>query len=643
VAGERGLTWPLFSETTMRRRTAVSLLAAILFLLVGFSAAQNGPITLNVDAREAPRRIFHARLSFPVSAGPLTLYYPKWLPGNHRPTGPIANVTGLRFSAGGQVIPWNRDDVDMYAFHVSVPAGANTLEASFDYVTPSHGLGRFDPVSTDQLMILNWNVVLLYPAGRPAGDFTYNATLELPAEWKFGTALPVASHSGGTVTFAPAPLNTLIDSPVLAGANYRAVPLPTPGSPPQELDIAADSAAALEIPEESVAGYTRLMAETGMLFGANHYRDYHFLLTLSDVEPPNGLEHHESSDDRAPERTLIDPNLRKLMAGLLPHEFVHSWNGKYRRPAGLATSDYQQPMKGELLWIYEGLTTYLGEILTARSGLYTPQQFREQLALTASEMSHRAGRIWRPLEDTAVSAQILYEAPPEWTAWRRSADFYPESELIWLEADTIIRKQTNGRRSLDDFCRAFEGPPSGPPEMKPYTLDEVVAALNQVAPYDWRGFFQARVFAVATQAPLGGIEQGGWRLVYNDTPNELLQAGEKFAHGMDLTSSLGMVIRQEKKEDEGTIVDVIPGMAAAAAGIAPGMKLVAVNGRKWSPEVLLAALKAHTPLQLLVENIGYYKTYTLNYADGPRFPHLERVQGRMDLLGEVIKPQTKIS
>lgn len=621
----------------MHRRTAVALLLTVLFLLGALSAAQNAPITLNVDAREAPRRVFHARLTFPVVAGPLTLYYPKWLPGNHRPTGPIANVVGLRFSAGGQVIPWNRDDVDMYAFHVNVPTGASTLEASFDYVTPSHGPGRFDPVSTDQLMILNWNVVLLYPAGKPVREFTYSAKMELPTGWKFGTALPVSSHSGDSVAFAPVPLNTLVDSPVLAGANYRAVPLSTTGAPPQELDIAGDSAAALEISDELLPVYRNLMAEASVLFGAHHYRDYHFLLTLSDVEPPNGLEHHESSDDRAPERTLIDPNLRKLMAGLLPHEFVHSWNGKYRRPTGLATSDYQQPMKGELLWIYEGLTTYLGEVLTARSNLYTPQQFREQLALTASEMSHRAGRIWRPLDDTAVSAQILYEAPPEWTAWRRSADFYPESELIWLEADTIIRQQTNGRRSLDDFCRAFEGPPSGPPEMKPYTLDDVVAALNQVAAYDWHGFFQGRVYFVEPQAPLAGIEQGGWRLVYNDTPNELLQAGEKFAHGMNLTSSIGMVIRQEKKEDEGTIVDVIPGMAAAAAGIAPGMKLVAINGRKWSPEVLLATLKDRGPLQLLMENIGYYRTYSVNYHDGPRFPHLERVQGRADVLGEIVK------
>ena len=627
------------SAKAMKSRTAAARFLAIVVLLSAAAGAQNSPITLHVDAREAARRIFHARLEFPVTPGALTLYYPKWLPGNHRPTGPIANLVGLRFSAAGQVVAWKRDDVDMYAFHVQVPAGVGTLEASFDYVTPSRGPGRFDPVSTDQLMILNWNVVVLYPAGKPARDYTYKAELQLPAGWKFGTALPIASQSGDTVSFAAAPLNTLVDSPVLAGANYRAVPLPTPGAPPQELDIAADSEAAVEIPQASVADYVRLMAEANALFQAHHYRDYHFLLTLSDVEPPNGLEHHESSDDRAPERTLIDPNLRLLMAGLLPHEFAHSWNGKYRRPAGLATADYQQPMKGDLLWIYEGLTTYLGEVLTARSGLYTPQQFREQVALTAAELDHRAGRIWRPLEDTAVSAQILYEAPPEWTAWRRSADFYPESELIWLDADTIIRKQSNGRRSLDDFCREFEGPPSTPPEMKPYTLDDVIAALNRVTPYDWSGFFQQRVYAIATRAPLGGIEQGGWRLVYNDTPNELQQARENFAHGMDLTDSIGMLVQQKKKEEEGTIVDVIPGMAAAAAGIAPGMKLVAVNGRRWSPEVLKAALRARQPLQLLVENIGYYKTYTVNYDGGLRYPHLERVEGRADLLGEVIRPR----
>lgn len=615
--------------TPMLRSLRVVL--AALFLLSS-ALAQSGPITIHVDAREAARRIFHSRLTIPVSPGPLTLYYPKWLPGNHRPTGPINNVVGLHFTAGGKEINWRRDDVDMYAFNVDVPKGASTIEAAFDYVTPSHGPGRFDPATTDQLMILNWNLVVLYPAGHPAADFAYKASLELPSGWQFGTSLPIAGHDGQTVSFQAVSLVTLIDSPVLAGAYYRAVPLPAAGVPPTELDIATDSAAAIEITQESIDAYIRLVQQAGLLFGAHHYRDYHFLLSLSDVLQANGLEHHESSDNRDAERALIDADARALMAGLLPHEYVHSWNGKYRRPAGLATPDYQQPMKGEMLWVYEGLTSYLGSILTARSGLQTPEQFREELALTAAGLDHHAGRSWRPLEDTAVSAQLLYEAPGEWTNWRRSADFYPESVLIWLEADTIIRKQTAGKRSLDDFCRAFEGPPSGGPEVKTYTLDDLIAALNQVAPYDWRGFFQKRVDAIALRAPLGGIEQGGWRLVYDDKPNAFLGTLERVVHFTDLTFSLGMSLRKD-----GTVSDIVPGMAAAKAGISPGMKLVAVNGRLWSPGVLTDALKARGPLQLLVENIGYYKTYTLDYHDGLRFPHLERTDKQPDVLSDIIK------
>ncbi len=607
-------------------------------------SAQTAPITLSVDASEAPRRVFHAHLAFPVSSGPLTLVYPKWLPGNHRPTGPINNLIALKIMAAGHLLAWRRDDVDMYAFHCEVPPGANTLEVWFNYVTPSHGPGRFDPVSTDQLMILNWNVVLLYPQGKPAADYTYKASLRLPPGWKFGTALPIESQSGDTVNFAPASLVTLVDSPLLAGAHYRAVPLPAPGTPPQELDMAADSDEALQASPALIQNYQRLMAEAAALFGAHHYRDYHFLLSLSDLENGSGLEHHESSDNRVEERSLIDADRRKLMAGLLPHEFAHSWNGKYRRPAGLLTPDYQQPMKGSLLWIYEGLTEYLGEILMARSGLATPEEFREGLALTAANMDHHAGRIWRPLEDTAVSAQLLYEAPPEWTSWRRSADFYPESVLIWLEADTIIRNQTTGKRSLDDFCRAFFGPPSGPPTVKPYVLEDVIVALNQVAPYDWRSFFGSRVIAINTRAPLGGIQQGGWTLVYNDMPNELRKSAEKTYHFFDLADSLGMVLRKSQNPKEATIADVVPGMPAAQAGVAPGMVLLAINGRRWSPEILKDVLRSTQKpsagkLELLVENVGFYKTLVVDYEGGPQSPHLVRLASQPDLLSDIIKPR----
>ncbi len=623
-----------------RSRAAAVCIVMLMASSAPLLAQALAPVVLEVDATQAPQRVLHARLVFPVGPGPLTLYYPEWLPGNHRPSGPLANLVNLHFSADGGPVAWQRDDVDMYAFHLQVPAGATSLQATLDYVTPSKNGGRFDPAATDQLAILNWNLVVLYPQGRPAADYTYKASLRLPAGWKYGTALPVAGSSGGAVEFQPVPLTTLIDSPVLAGAHYRAIELPVAGAPHQEMDVAADSEPALNAPEPTIGHYRRLMAEAHALFGAQHYREYHFLYTLSDAEGSSGLEHHESSDNRAPERSLVDENLRKLMAGLLPHELVHSWNGKYRRPAGLATPDYQQPMKGNLLWVYEGLTTYLGEILTARSGLYTPEQFSEALAATAAGMARRAGRSWRPLEDTAVSVQTLSLAGNEWSSERRSLDYYPESELIWLEADTTIRRQTRGKRSLDDFCRSFFGPPSGPPALKTYTLDDVVAALNQVAPFDWAAFFRERVYALATRAPLGGIEQAGWRLAYTDQPNEITQAAEKQFHFLDLENSLGLTLAVGP-EDPPAVADVVPGMPVSAAGIAPGMKLVAVNGRKFSADVLLDALRARGPLQLLVENVGYFTTHAVAYSDGPRSPHLVRDAAVPDILSDIIRPKSQ--
>lgn len=608
----------------------------LFLLLVTVASAQT--IQLHVDAREAPRRVFHAHLTIPAPPGHLTLYYPQWLPGNHRQTGPINNVVDLHFEAGGKPVAWRRDDVNMYAFHIDVPAGANSVDATFDYVTPSRGPGRFDPASTDQLMIFNWNLVTLYPASKPAANYTFQATLELPANWKFGTPLKVASEKGQTVQFAPVPIYTLIDSPVVAGAHYRMIPPPTPGAPPQELDIAADSDVALAWPQDLIDKHKRLMAEAFALFGAYHYNSYHFLISLSDI--PNGgggLEHHESSDDRTSLRAYVDPELRKLVAGLLPHEYVHSWNGKYRRPAGLATPNYNEPMKGELLWVYEGLTSYLGDVLTARSGLWTPEQFRESLADTAANLDHEAGRRWRPLVDTAVSVQSISEAPREWTNLRRSLDYYPESVLIWLEADTIIRRESNGQKSLDDFCREFFGPPSGAPALKTYTLDDVVAALNHVQPHDWAGFFKARVYDVNPRAPLGGIEQGGWKLEYNETPNELRRAVEQRGGGLNYIDTLGMSVSRA----DGNINEVVAGGPAAQAGLSPGMRLVGVNMRAWTPDILRDAVLARQPFELLVNNDGVLKVVKIDYRDGMRSPHLVRNSAVSDLLSEIIKPRTQ--
>ena len=606
-----------------------------------------GTIMLFVDASDAPAKLFRAKLMIPVTPGPLTLHYPKWIPGEHGPTGPINGLTGLKVNAGGQVLQWHRDDVDTYAFHVLVPAGAKELEVALDYASPSERGGfTAGAAASAQMMVLSWNWLLLYPQGYEADQIFYRASLRLPAGWQSGSALPVASRSGNTVDYQSASLYTLIDSPVIAGRYFRALPLTSPGGKPAvELDIAADSAAALEMSPQLEQHFRQLVAEATGLFGATHYRDYHFLLSLSDHVAHFGLEHHESNDSRTRERSLVNPELTLLMAALLPHEYTHSWNGKYRRPQGLTTPDYSEAMKGELLWVYEGLTDYLGEILSARSGLRTPQQFRDALAMTAAQMEYHSGRTWRPLIDTAIDAQDLYDSPPDWKNWRRSVDFYQEGDLVWLDADMTIRRLTGGKRSLDDFCKLFAGPPSLPldqvPAARPYDFNEILTLLNQVAPYDWRKFWDDRLWSTSPHAPLAGIEAGGWRVVFNENPSELMRASEEADRSMDLTYSLGIVL----EISDGRIQDVAMDSPAAKAGIGPGMKLVAVNGRAWNSEVLRDALSAaktaSEPLQLLIENSDFFKTYAVDYHGGNRYPHLVRSDDGPDVLSEIIKPHSE--
>ena len=618
------------------------LIVPVLSFLSNIVSAQS--IQLSVDLTDAPRNIYHSQLIIPVQPGPLTLVYPKWIPGNHRPSGPIANVTGVKMEAGGHTLPWQRDPVDVYAFHVEVPAGANELHVSLDTITDDGSAGATGPSATTNVLDLNWNQVVLYPQGASSDDVQIEASATPPQGWKFGTALPVAAVSkGGTnelIRFKPVSLTTLVDSPLIAGDHYRKIELSKPGETPVHVvDMVSESDAALAMTPADEAAYRKLVAETGALFGARHYLDYHFLLTLSDDAGHHGVEHHQSSDNSLGERTLIDDDMHMLDADIMPHEFTHSWNGKYRRPAGLATRNYQDPMLGDLLWVYEGLTEYLGRVLTARTGLWTPDQYREALAETAAELDHRPGRTWRPLEDTARSVQILRLQGPEWRNWRRGLDYYPEGELIWLEVDATIRQQSHGQKSLDDFCRLFHGGQSGPPKVVPYTFDDVVQTLNQVTPYDWAGLLRERVNSTAAHAPLGGIERGGWRVVYNDQPNVFIHAEEKLDNSVDASYSLGFAVKEN-----GEFLDVIYGSPAYAAGIGPGMMLVAINGRAWSKDVLLDALRASKdskePIDLLVENAKFFKTYSIPYHDGIRNPHLERIEGR-DILGDILKPLTK--
>jgi predicted metalloprotease with PDZ domain len=621
-----------------------SLLFLAVLVLMPSAWGQNATIHLSADLREAPRRIFHARLELPAKPGPITLLYPKWIPGEHAPDGPIADLVGLKLTANGKTIPWRRDDVDMFMFHVEVPSGATALEATYDYLSPAGGEGfSAGPTADQMLAVLEWNLLVLYPAGAPTNSLTYQASLRLPQGWKFATSLTVEKQDADEILFAPVSLTTLVDSPVLAGQNFRSIPLAPDVQPPHHLNIVADSVAALAISDEQIAAYSRLVREEGALFGARHYDHYDFLVSLTNYFYPNGLEHHQSSDDRIPERTFINSDQEENENSLLSHEFTHSWNGKYRRPAGLATPDFEQPMKGDLLWIYEGLTQYIGEFLSARSGLRTQDDYREALARVAAYLDW-PGRSWRSLEDTAVAAQLLYDASHNWVSWRRSVDFYDEGWLIWLDADTLIRQQSHGQKSLDDFCRRFYGAPDSSPKMVPYTLDDVIAALNATLPYDWRGFFNTRVYEINLHPPLGGIERGGWQLIYNDEENAVMRVRESVDETLDLRFSLGIVVQTASGEENGRLADVIPGMPAADAGLAPGMRLTSVNGRGFTPgalhEAIAEAKGKNKPIVITADNGGFVLTYNVQYHGGERYPHLVRNSAQPDLLSDTLRPRT---
>jgi predicted metalloprotease with PDZ domain len=603
--------------------------------------AADQPTILKVDARDISRRILHATLHIPAKPGPLTLVYPKWIPGEHGPTGPVTDVAGLKMNAAGKTIPWRRDAEDNYAFNIDVPSGADAVDVSLDFLLPSDVNGFSSAASSSaNLGVISWNTVVLYPKGAAADSVFFEAHAQLPEGWKCATALPRTGESGGEIEFWPVTLETLIDSPLVAGRYVRILELSPAGSTPQRLNLIADSAAALDIKTNDQVCFSNLVAEANALFGAHHYRHYDFLLTLSDEVAHFGLEHHESSDDRVGERMLIDEDMRTSEADLLSHEMVHSWNGKYRRPAGLATPNYQEPMKTELLWVYEGLTEYLGQILAARSGLWTPTNYIQMMAMEASMLDNRRGRDWRPLVDTTDAAHLLYNSRGEGASWRRSVDFYPEGSLIWLEADVTIRQLTKGQRSLDDFCKRFYGGGNTPPRVVPYTFDDVVTTLNDVAPFDWRGFFQKRVYQVNPHAPLGGIEGGGWRLVYHDTRSDLMKTEASVRKTTDVSYSLGFAVGED-----GAIGDVIPGSPADRAGVAAGMKLLAVNNRRWTSDLLRTAIKeakdSSAPIELLVENGDVFKNCDVDYHDGERYPDLERDSSKPDLLSEIIKPHAK--
>ena len=611
------------------------------FTQTSFTQPKQEFISLYVNAKDVSKRLLHSREIIQVKPGPLTLVYPQWIPGEHGPTGPVVDMAGLIISANGKTIHWRRDLIDMYAIHCQIPENSDQLEVSFDFILPPERGGFSEGTSsTAKLLMVSWNQVVLYPDAPKPINMIITPTLVLPNGWKYYTALTKKELSGDSIKFTPVSLNMLIDSPVLTGEYTRQIDITPPSGIPHFIDIVSDDRAALEINTKNINEYKKLVQEADTLFGAYHYNHYDFLCTLSDHTAHFGLEHHQSSDNRMPEKSFINDNLFKREAGLLPHEFVHSWNGKYRRPSGLATGDFSTPMKDDMLWVYEGLTQYLGKVLTARSGLYTPEEYLEDLANLAAKLDNRPGRTWRPLQDTNDEAQLLYYSRSDYNSWRRSVDFYDEGDLIWLETDIIIRQSTKGKKSLDDFCKIFHGGVSNGPQLKPYTFDDIINTMNEIAQYDWRNFFLTKLQSLSPHAPLGGIEKSGWKLVFKDAPNDMEKISENVYHYTNLDYSLGFTI-----SDKGNLNDVIPGSPAAKAGLAPDMEIIAVDGRKYSNHVIHEAIKDamnnSSPIKFIVANGEFYSFVNVDYHGGERYPYLERDTTKPDLLSSVITPLTK--
>ena len=628
------------------RSLAYALLIALPFTAVAQRAAPHTQMQLDVDASDAPMKIIHATMTMPAVTGPMSLFYPKWIPGEHMPSGPVWNLNGLHILVDGKELDWRRDPVEMFAVGFTVPSGATTLTAKYDYTVPTGG-GAYGslPSANAKIAVINWNTVALYPMGEDPSQITVTATLKAPAGWKHGGALDIASVAGNTIHYAPTSFDMLVDHPVLLGEYFRSITLWPSGSPVGEhvIDVVADHEWALQFPQSRIDIYKNIVLQERAVFGGvGHYRKYHWLLTLSDNLGAFGVEHHESADDRVAEYTFVDDGAAKRSSLLLPHEYFHSWNGKARRPAGLVQGGYEKPMKDDLLWVYEGLTNYYGELLSARSGLISAEEWFDEIAADAMTLT-APGRAWRTLQDAADAAPFLYTAVGGWTGYRRQTgsglpSFYNEGTLVWLEADVLIRKLTSGRKSLDDFCAIFHGQnDNGKVWVKPYDADEVYRTLNTVAPYDWKGFFTKRLTSKSMDIPAGGIENGGFRLVYNETPNMFTDPwaldGSTNAYG-----SLGIHVTAD-----GTVDDAWPGKPAFDAGISQGMKIIAVNGLRFSADEFARALTesktSKAPMELIMDNTGYFKTVRIEYHGGLRYPHLERTAGAADVLTTIAAPR----
>lgn len=630
------------------RRLTLALLPAMLAAALPLSAAHAqtaaprdtpypGTLQLEVDATDIARRVLHARQRIPVQAGPLTLLFPQWIQGNHSPSGPIDKLAGLRIRGNGQTIGWTRDPLDVYAFQLTVPDGVSEIELDFDMLTPT-GSNQGRVVMTPDMLNVQWNQVALYPAGYYARGIQIVPTLKLPPGWQAGTALDLDSRQGDTLRYRAVPFDTLLDSPVYAGRHYKQIDLDPGAKVPVRINIVADAPKFLEAKPEQIKLHRELVSQAYKLFGSHHYDHYDFLFSLSSQMSGNGLEHHRSSENG------VDPDYFTGWDGasivgrdLLAHEFVHSWNGKYRRPAGITSSNFNQPLSDGLLWVYEGQTQYWGYVLTARAGLWKPEFARDALAMVAARYADdRPGMSWRSIQETTLDPVIAMRRPKSYGSYQLSEDYYSGGQLVWLAVDAKLRALSGEKRSLDDFARGFFGGENGDYQVKPYQFEDVVAALNQVAAFDWASFLRERIDAKAP--PLDGLAASGWKLSYTDTPSDFMKFAEADRKYTDLTYSLGLNL-----SGDGAITTVRWDGPAFNAGIAPGSTLLAVNGYTASGERLKDAVTAAKdgkhPIELIVKNADVIKTVRIDYRDGLRYPKLERIDGTPDRLSKIFAPR----
>lgn len=601
-----------------------------------------GAIALTVNLTNTTDRVATVDETIPVHAGKMTLLYPEWIPGEHAPEGPIQSMAGLVITAAGQRVPWMRDRVNPFAFHVDVPAGTASLNVKFDYLSPI--LPQDGRVTISHAMAdLSWNTVVLYPAGYYARDIHLAPAVVLPGGWEYATALETDAKDNQTVHFKETTLNTLVDSPLVAGQFYRRVDLSTAPDNQVFLDVFADEPKDLDITPEELQAHKNLAVQAQRLFQSHHYKHYDLLFMLSDTLGGEGLEHHQSSEDGTRANYFTDWKAGVSERDLLAHEYTHSWNGKFRRPNDLWRPAFNMPEQDDLLWVYEGLTQYWGEVLTARSGMRTPEQTRDIFAGIAASFEDSPGRDWRPLIDTTNQEILSERRPVSWVSWLRQEDYYMEGALIWLDADTKIRELSGDKKSLDDFAREFYGIDNGSFITHTYDFEDIVAALNKVQPYDWAGFLRTLVYELHPQVPLAEFTQGGYKLVYNDTEPEWEKQNEFHRYGISFATSVGFSVRQD-----GTLAAVQWNSPAFKAGLAPGMQLVAVNGNALTggdakpadvlKDAIVAAEKSTEPLHFMVREDGKVVNVDLDYHGGMRYPHLERIAGTPDRLDAILAP-----